>query len=91
MATAKPKQPKIVSMGVSYSVGFKANLGDFSSADVRLSRDETWDVSDLTPDQAKALWHERYQSMRAELGDASQAEYDEVMGNNLPQIEERHS
>jgi hypothetical protein len=85
----KPKQAKLVQMGMSYSVGTKVNLGDFESADFRLSRDEKWDVTDLTPDQAKALYRERYETARTELGDAIEWERDEVLGNHLPQIEER--
>lgn len=80
MPTAAKKQPKIVQIGVSYTVGFKANLGDFESADVRISRDEKWDVSDLTADEAKKLWNERFSSMKKEVGLLSQREYNEVMG-----------
>lgn len=88
MTTARKKQPRLTAIRTSYSVGVKVNLGNFESADFRLSLDETWDVSDLTVDQTKALNKERYEYMRDELGKRIEKEAAEALGVDYASREE---
>lgn len=80
MATTEPVEPKLTEISVSYSVGVKANLGNYESADVHLSRTERWNVEGLTADGATALYDARYGEIREELGARIEKEYAEMIG-----------
>lgn len=66
--------PKQTELNVSYSVGIKANIGNYESADNHYSRSEKWDVSDIEVDEIDALYQERFEALQAEL-DAKATEF----------------
>jgi hypothetical protein len=52
---------------VSYSVGYKKNMGNYQSADIHLSESETYDVSTLDADASEKLSEARYEALRVRL------------------------
>lgn len=72
--------PKLQEITVNYSVGVKANLGNYESGDAHVSRTEKWDVSDLTIKKADEFYVERYMALRDELGPMIEHEYAELKG-----------
>lgn len=70
--------PKQTELSVNYSVGVKANLGDYENANVMLSRSERWDTSGMTPEEIDAFYLDRYEKLREELGKAVEFEYQEL-------------
>ena len=60
-------EAKITEKSVSYSIGVKANIGNYQSVDAHWSESEKWDVSGLTPDEADALREERLSAIRPRL------------------------
>ena len=71
---------KIEKLTIAYSLGITANLGNFESSPVRLTREETWDVEDLDDYQVDELWESRRKAIKAELDPLVEAEYKEVLG-----------
>lgn len=65
---------------VSYSVGFKANMGNYESADVHFSEAETYDVAALSPEEIAGLSDERNTALREKL--------DERVGVALKELRE---
>ena len=63
---------------MSYSVGVKANIGNFESSDAHLSRTEKWNVKGWTPEEIDAWWLERYTKLKAELDELIMREYREM-------------
>lgn len=60
---------------VSYSVGVKANLGNYESADVHLSESESYSVEGMSEEEIETLKDERYEALRDKLTDRISAEY----------------
>jgi hypothetical protein len=73
-------EPKLSEIKVSYSYGIKANLGQgtYESADVHLSKAETWQVEGMTADEAGLLWGQRYEALKEEIDSLVEAEYANV-------------
>lgn len=89
MAKEEIIEPKLTEMTVSYSVGVKANLGNYESADTHLSRTERWDVSGLTEDGASTFYNERYEALRRDLGRKAEREYRDMIGAPEEDAEEQ--
>jgi hypothetical protein len=78
MNTTEVVVPKITELRVTYSVGVKANIGNYESADAHLSRGETWQVEDLSLEDADTFYAGRMGAMRQELGRQVETEYKEL-------------
>lgn len=74
-------EPKLIELKVSYSIGVKANLGNYESADAHVSRGETWDVTGMTEEDATKLFNDRQAAMHAELGLIIESEYADMLGS----------
>jgi hypothetical protein len=70
--------PKMTEARVSYSTGVKANIGNYESADAHLSESETWDVSDIDPEDVEAFVAARLRTLKLRLMDAINGEYREL-------------
>lgn len=55
---------------VSYSVGMKVNVGNYQSVDVHISESDTFDVSDLSPQEVDDMAVARYNYLRGKLDEA---------------------
>lgn len=73
-------EPKLIELKVSYSVGVKANIGNYESADAHVSRGETWDVTGLTEEEATKFYNDRVQALHVELGLIIENEYADMLG-----------
>lgn len=67
--------PKQTELSVSYSVGVKANIGNYESTDVHLSKSEKWDVADLNDEAIGELYTARLEAINVELSDVIESEY----------------
>lgn len=67
--------PKLREITVSYSVGMKANIGNYESADAHMSRTERWDVSGMTIEKAGDLYNARMHQIEQELGEQIVSKY----------------
>lgn len=74
-------EPKLTELKVSYSVGVKANIGNYESADAHVSRGETWDVTGMTEEQATKLYNDRVAVLHTELGLIIESEYADMLGS----------
>ena len=72
--------PKMEKITVSLQYAVKANLGNFENADARIGREETWDVSDMSLEDANFLYESRRAAMKAELDPLIENEYKEMLG-----------
>lgn len=63
---------------VGYSVGMKVDLGGFENVTFSLSREETYDVSDMTPAEANSLFDSRKDLIEKELGEFAADKYKRV-------------
>ncbi len=70
--------PKQLELTVSYSLGVKANLGNYESGDAHISKTEKWDVSDLKDDEIVAFESARYVELHKLLGPRIEEEYREM-------------
>lgn len=61
---------------VSYSVGYKVNMGGYESADVHLSESAGFDVTELDADAIQALSDATYEALKDKL---DQLLYDNVV------------
>lgn len=77
---AKDGTPKLLELKLSYSLGVKANLGNFESADAHVSRGETWDVTGMTEAEAKGFYDGRIAALHTEIGLIIESEYAEMLG-----------
>lgn len=76
MTAKKAEQTELV---VNYSIGVKANLGNYESGDVHLSKTEKWNVEGLTQAQISALYEDRHLVLHDELGAKIEEEYEELI------------
>lgn len=70
--------PKLESVSINYSVGVKANIGNYESSDAHFSRSETWTVEDLA--EADSLYQERYTALASELDELAMQAYTDMKG-----------
>ena len=71
---------KLEKMQISLQYSLKANLGNFESGEARLGREETWDVSDMSQEDADLLFESRRKILKTELGELIESEYKEMLG-----------
>jgi len=69
---------KLVEIAINYNVGVKANLGNYESANVSVSKSERWNVEGMSEEEATKLWNERYEVLHKELGELIEVEYKEI-------------
>ena len=74
--------PKLTELKVSYSVGVKANLGNYENADAHVSRGETWDVTGMTEEEVTKFYNDRIAALHVELGLIIEAEYADMFGGS---------
>jgi len=72
--------PKLTSVTIAYSVGFKANIGDFSNASTNFEKSETWNVMDLTAIEVAELEEGRFQRIKEDLDKRVEVAHHEIMG-----------
>ena len=72
--------PKIEKLQIGLQYSIKANLGNFESAEAGVGREEVWDVSDLSKEDADLLFESRRKLLKAELETIVQDEYKEMLG-----------
>ena len=72
--------PALSEITVSYSVGVKANLGNYESGDCHLSRTEKWDVRGMDEQAASEFANTRYSVLKEELDSQVEKEYKELKG-----------
>lgn len=75
---AKPKEPALTEVSVSYSSAVKCNIGNYESADYHLSKRETFNVEGLDPVAVAKFCDERYELLKEELDDRIMAIYAET-------------
>jgi len=65
---------------VSYSYGIKANLGQgsYESADIHVSKSETWNVEGVATARVDKLWQDRYDALKEEIDHLVEEEYSNV-------------
>lgn len=74
------KEPRLIELKVSYSVGVKANLGNYESADAHVSRGEVWDVTGMSEEDATRFYNDRVAALHTELGLIIENEYADMLG-----------
>lgn len=72
--------PKLEKVQISLLYSLKANLGNFESGEIRLGREEIWDVSDMSQEDADLLYEARRKALKAELEPIVEGEYKEMLG-----------
>jgi hypothetical protein len=75
-----PVEAPLTEIRVSYSVGFKKNMGNYQSADVHVSESETYDVSGLDTDTARTLSDERYEVLKERVDERLSFSLEELSG-----------
>ena len=82
--TKKPTiVPRITDITINVSKGAKANIGNYESMDVHVSKTEKWDVGGMDPTQAATFWSERYEAIQAELGEIVIDRYEKIHKGDL--------
>jgi len=71
---------KLEKVQISLQYSLKANLGNFESGEARIGREEIWDVSDMSQEDADLLYESRRQILKQELETIVQNEYKEMLG-----------
>lgn len=79
MATAKKVEPTQVELSINYSVGVKANIGNYENSQASVSKSERWNVEGLSQEEISKLYSERYQALHDELGELIEIEYKEMI------------
>jgi len=79
MSPKKPSYtPPMTEARLSYSYGLKMNLGNYESADVHISRSETFDVSGMSDVDIADFMETRYRLLREEIDGKMDKEYSDV-------------
>lgn len=81
MATKKV-EPTQTELSINYSVGVKANIGNYESSDAHVSRSEKWNVEGMSDEEIDVFWHTRYQTLHDSLGELIESEYMEMLGKS---------
>ena len=70
--------PKLTEVRLSYSVGMKANIGNYESADFHINEGETWDVSDLSTEEVATFVNDRHYKLREKLGEDAALRFEKI-------------
>ena len=69
------KDPPMTEARISYSYGAKMNLGNYESADIHLSRAETFDVTGMSDEEIADFMQERHDLLKEDVDEKVMDEY----------------
>ncbi|MEM3008390.1 MAG: hypothetical protein QXU32_02360 [Nitrososphaerales archaeon] len=72
--------PQITELSVNVSLGVKANIGNYESADAHISRSERWDVTGLSLEEVNTFYWERFDEIKQQLTERIESQYQELIG-----------
>lgn len=72
--------PNQTKLSINYSVGVKANIGNYENASVHVSRSEEYDVDGMTREEIDSLYEERYAALNTEVSTLVEEEYKIMKG-----------
>ena len=71
---------QLTELSINYSLGLRANLGNWEHADIHVSRSEKWDVAGMAPNDVDDLFEARRRALKELLDPIVEGEYKEVLG-----------
>lgn len=71
---------QLTELSINYSLGLRANLGNWEHADIHVSRSEKWNVEGMNPDDVDTLFEARRRALKELLDPIVEGEYNEVLG-----------
>lgn len=71
---------QLTELSINYSLGLRANLGNWEHADIHVSRAERWDVTGMNPEDVDDLFEARRRALKELLDPIAEGEYNEVLG-----------
>lgn len=72
---AKTAKNQLVELTVNYNYGIKANIGNYESATVGLSRTEKWNTEGMTEEEIQKLYEERLTFLKTDIDARIEEEY----------------
>lgn len=71
---------ELTEFSINYSLGLRANLGNWEHADIHVSRSERWDVKGMAREDVDDLFEARRRALKELLDPLVEGEYNEVLG-----------
>lgn len=71
---------ELTELSINYSLGLRANLGNWEHADIHVSRSEKWNVEGMSTSDVDDLFEARKRHLKEVLDPIVEGEYNEVLG-----------